>query len=94
MMNLSKTEYAKKVVSKVKGCKLAFSTPTFNEFVLEIGGDPEKVLREMKKERIIGGLSLAKFYPELNRHLLVTVTEMITRGEIDLWGNALEKALR
>jgi glycine dehydrogenase subunit 1 len=94
MMNLSKTEYAKKVVSKVKGCKLAFSTPTFNEFVLEIGGDPEKVLREMKKERIIGGLSLAKFYPELNRHLLVTVTEMITREEIDLWGNALEKALR
>jgi glycine dehydrogenase subunit 1 len=94
MMNLSKTEYAKKVVSKVKSCKLAFSTPTFNEFVLEIGGDPEKVLREMKKERIIGGLSLAKFYPELNRHLLVTVTEMITREEIDLWGNALEKALR
>jgi glycine dehydrogenase subunit 1 len=94
MMNLSKTEYTKKIVSQVQGCKLAFSSPTFNEFVLEIEGDPEKVLREMKKEKIVGGLPLAKFYPELNRHLLVTVTEMITKEEIDRWADALEKALR
>jgi glycine dehydrogenase subunit 1 len=94
MMNLSKTEYAKKIVSHVKSCKLTFSSPTFNEFVLEIEGDPEKVLREMKKEKIVGGLPLARFYPELNRHLLVTVTEMITKEEIDRWANALEKALK
>jgi glycine dehydrogenase subunit 1 len=94
MMNLSKTEYAKKVVSRVKGCKLTFSSPTFNEFVLEIEGNPENVLDEMRKEKIIGGLSLARFYPELNRHLLVTVTEMITKEEIDRWADALEKALR
>ena len=94
MMNLSKTEYAKKVVSKIKGCKLTFSAPTFNEFVLEIEGDPEKILKEMRKEKIVGGLPLATFYPELNRHILVTVTEMNTKGEIDRWAEALEKALR
>ena len=94
VMNLSKTEYAKKALSQAKNCKLAFSSPTFNEFVLEIEGDPEKVLREMKKEKIIGGLSLTKFYPELNRHLLVTVTEMITKEETDRWASTLEKALK
>lgn len=94
MMNLSKAEYTKKVVSTLRGCKLTFSTPTFNEFVLEIEGEPEKVLREMEKDKIIGGLPLTKFYPELNRHLLVTVTEMITKEEIDRWAEALEKALR
>jgi len=94
LMNLSKTEYAKKAVSQVKGCKLAFSAPTFNEFVLEIDGDPEKVLREMRKEKIVGGLPLATFYPELNRHILVTVTEMNTKGEIDRWANVLEKIPR
>jgi glycine dehydrogenase subunit 1 len=93
LMNLSKTEYAKKVVSQVKGCRLAFSTPTFNEFVLEIEGDPEKILKEMRKEKIIGGLPLVKFYSEMNRHLLVTVTEMNTKDEIDRWAAALEKTL-
>jgi len=93
MMNLSKAEYAKKAISKLKGCRQTFSGSTFNEFVLEIDGDPEKVLGEMKKEKIIGGLPLAKFYPELNRHLLVTVTEMITKEEIDRWAKSLRKAL-
>lgn len=94
MMNLNKTEYAKKIISQVKHCKLAFSAPTFNEFVLEIEGDPEKVLKKMEQEKIVGGLPLARFYPELNRHILVTVTEMITKEEIDRWAEALEKALR
>ncbi|HJX60195.1 MAG TPA: aminomethyl-transferring glycine dehydrogenase subunit GcvPA [Thermodesulfobacteriota bacterium] len=94
MMNLSKAEYAKKAISKLKGCRQTFSGSTFNEFVLEIDGGPEKVLGEMKKEKIIGGLPLAKFYPELNRHLLVTVTEMNSKEEIDRWAETLEKALR
>jgi len=94
LMNLSKTEYAKKAVSRVRGCRLAFSTPTFNEFVLEIEGDPEKIVKGMRKEKIVGGLPLATFYPELNRHILVTVTEMNTKEEIDRWVETLEKALR
>jgi glycine dehydrogenase subunit 1 len=93
VMNLSKAEYAKKTVSRVKGCKVA-SSPTFNEFVLEVTGNPGKVLEEMRKEKILGGLSLERFYPELNRHLLVTVTEMRTKEEIDRWAETLEKTLK
>ncbi len=93
MMNLSKAEYAKKAAATIKGCGQRFSGPTFNEFVLEIDHDPEEVLGEMRREGIIGGLALSKFYPELNRHLLVTVTEMNTKEEIDRWAKALGKAL-
>jgi glycine dehydrogenase subunit 1 len=93
IMNLSKKEYAKKLVSQIPDCKLTFSSPTFNEFVLRIGEKPEKVLQKMKEERILGGLSLAKFYPELDHDLLITVTEMNTKEEIDRWAEALEKAL-
>jgi glycine dehydrogenase subunit 1 len=94
VMNLSKAEYAKRAVSQIKGCRLIFSSPTFNEFVLEIDGDPDKVLKGLRKEKILGGLPLARFYPELSHHLLITVTEMTTKEEIDRWAEALEKASR
>jgi glycine dehydrogenase subunit 1 len=94
LMNLSKAEYAKKVVSRVRGCKPAFSGPTFNEFVLQVEGHPEEILKSLKEEKILAGLPLAKFYPELSRHLLVTVTEMMPRESIDLLAEGLNKALK
>jgi glycine dehydrogenase subunit 1 len=94
MMNLSKTEYAKKAVSQISGCDVVFSSPTFNEFVMRMDGEPEKVLERLRRERIIGGFPLGRFYPELHHHLLITVTEMMTKEEIDHWAEALEKALR
>jgi len=93
LMNLSKAEYAKKIVSQIRGCHLVFSSPTFNEFVLRIHGDPEKVLERLKGKKILGGIPLGRFYPEMNHHLLVTVTEMNTREEIERWAEALGKAL-
>jgi glycine dehydrogenase subunit 1 len=60
---------------------------------LEVKKEPEKVLEKLKKEKILGGLPLAKFYPELDRHLLITVTEMNKKEEIDRWAEALERSL-
>ena len=34
------------------------------------------------KEKIIGGLNLERFYPELKNHLLLCVTEKRTREEM------------
>lgn len=93
MMNLSKAEYAKKVISRFHGCRLNFTAPTFNEFVLEVKKEPENVLKKLKKEKILGGLPLVKFYPELDHHLLITVTEMNKKEEIDRWAEALERSL-
>ncbi len=94
IMNLSKAEYAKKAVSRIRGCGVAFSSPTFNEFVLRTKKEPGNVLEKLKNERILGGLCLAKDYPKLKHHLLVTFTEMVTKNQIDHWTEALEKALR
>jgi glycine dehydrogenase subunit 1 len=92
-MNLSKAVYAKKIVAQVSGCRLAFSSPTFNEFVLRVKGEPQKVLDKLKEKGILGGLFLARFYPELDHHILVTVTEMNRKEEIDRWAEGLERAL-
>ena len=93
LMNLSKAEYAKKAVSGVRGCKLNFTAPTFNEFVLQIEKEPERILEKLREEKILGGVPLKGFYPELDRHLLVTVTEMNRKEEIDRWAEVLEKVL-
>src|SRR4030066_413965 len=66
MMNLSKAQYAKKAISGIRGCKLNFTAPTFNEFVLQIEKEPGEVLEKIKKEKILGGIPLIKFYPELD----------------------------
>lgn len=94
LMNLSKAEYAKRTISKIQGCQLAFPSPTFNEFVLQVEKEPAGILKKLKKEGILGGISLAKFYSELDHHLLITVTEMNKKEEIDYWAERLQYALR
>jgi glycine dehydrogenase subunit 1 len=93
LMNLSKSEYAKKAASRIRGCRIGFSSPTFNEFVLEIEGSPENALKGLREKKILGGVSLKRFFPELDHHLLVTVTEMVRKEEIDRWADVLEKIL-
>lgn len=83
LMNLSKAEYAKKKILETKNIKLRFSAPTFNEFVIELKDEPEKVLMELEKDGILAGLILKNFHPELDKALLVTVTEMNRKEEID-----------
>jgi glycine cleavage system P protein (glycine dehydrogenase) subunit 1 len=81
--NLAKAHYAAKELAAIPGISLPFSGPRFNEFVVKAPSDPEKLLAELRKEKIIGGLNLARFYPELKNHLLVCITEMVTKSAMD-----------
>jgi len=80
--NLAKAHYAGQQLV-ASGASLPFTAPHFNEFVVELPGDPEELLAALREEKIIGGLSLRRFYPELKNHLLVCVTEMITKNAMD-----------
>lgn len=77
-INLSRTEYAKKAI----GSALKFSGPTFNEFVASAGDVPQK-LDLLKKKNILGGVHLGRWYPELDDCLLISVTEMNSKEQID-----------
>jgi len=88
-LNLSKAEYLKKKL-KEAGAEAAFSAPTFNEFTVKVKGDPDAVLKKLLDKKIIGGLNLKRFYPELASHLLVAATEMNSRTEIDALAEAIK----
>jgi len=91
LLNLAKAHYAKSALSRLPGWALAFSGPTFNEFVLKAPTDPDGALRRLLAQNIVGGLALQRFYPELDRHLLLCVTEENPRTEIDRLVSVLER---
>jgi glycine dehydrogenase subunit 1 len=90
-LNLAKAQYLKQTLSAVKGVKQAFTSPTFNEFVIEVEKGPEALLKELLKKSIIGGVPLNKFYPELSRHILVCATEVNTKQEMDSFSEELSQ---
>lgn len=81
-LNHDKSEYLKKKL-KEAGVKIAFSSPSFNEFVVKFpvgfGNSYERLL----KKKIVAGLSLASYYPELANHYLLCVTETRSKAEMD-----------
>ena len=56
----------------------------YNEFVIEVK-DADKILSELKKENILGGIKLD------NNKILVSTTEMITDEDIDKYVEAVSK---
>jgi len=81
--NLAKAHYAARQLAAIPGFAIPFHGPFFNEFVVKTPGDADQLLAELQKRKIIGGLNLRRFYPDLPNHLLVCVTETVSREAIE-----------
>ncbi len=82
--NLAKANYAAKQISSSSGAKLLFdAAPRFHEFVLQTEASAEEVNSQLLEQKIIGGLSLAKWYPELGHATLWCATELNSKDQID-----------
>ncbi len=80
--NLAKTAYA--VQQFGKPAKVLFSgAPRFNEFVIQTSESPQAVNSRILGHKIVGGLPLKRFYPELGSASLWCCTELTTRSAID-----------
>ena len=67
-----------------------FTGKFFNEFVARVEGkSPEDVNKALLKRKIIGGLPLGRFYPELADSVLLCATEMSRRADMDAVGEAM-----
>jgi glycine dehydrogenase subunit 1 len=80
--NLAKTAYAAKQFGK--HAEILFSgAPRFNEFVARTSEDPYAINARLLGHKIVGGLPLKKFYPELGNASLWCCTELTSRSMID-----------
>jgi glycine dehydrogenase subunit 1 len=80
--NLAKTAYAVQQFGKHASVLFA-ATPRFNEFVVQTSEDPYAINSRLLGHKIVGGLPLKKFYPELGNASLWCCTELTTRSMID-----------
>ena len=92
-LNLDKAEYAKQLLSKIKGVEVKRSAPTFNEFTVHLPKDASQVVAAMMRKGFAAGFPLGRYYPGMERYLLVAVTEKRTKEEIDRYAKALQEVL-
>jgi glycine dehydrogenase subunit 1 len=90
--NFSKAHYAARMLAAAPGWSLPFSSPFFNEFVIRTPGETDALLGGLEREKILGGLHLRRFYPEFEDHLLVCVTEMVSRSVLDRMAQIYQSA--
>jgi glycine dehydrogenase subunit 1 len=85
-----KAHYAAAEIGKVPGYAVLESKPFFKEFVVRCPAPvPEINARLFDDYQIIGGYDLGQDYGHLDNHMLLAVTEMNSRDEIDELASAL-----
>jgi glycine dehydrogenase subunit 1 len=89
--NLAKANYAAEQFATVGGARLLFAaSPRFHEFVLQTSESPEQLNAQLLKQKVIGGLPLGRWYPELGNASLWCTTELNTREQIDYAASLLQ----
>ena len=80
---LQRAHYAARRIAEIPGFEPAFATPFFDEFAVRCPVAPAEVNRRLLTEGIIGGYEVGRVSPRLDSLLLLCVTEMNPREEID-----------
>ena len=62
---------------------IAFDCPVFNEFVVKFPPGFDTTYQRLLEKKIVAGLPLAPYYPELADHCLLCVTETSRRADMD-----------
>jgi glycine dehydrogenase subunit 1 len=94
IQNLAKADFAAKTLSAQPGAKQLFAgSPRFNEFVLTTDEGPAELNGRLLEQKIIGGVDLGRWYPELGNATLWCATEMNSRVQIEAAAKVLAAGL-
>ena len=86
-----KAHYAANQIDKLNGYSLWNQAPFFHEFVVRCPKPVEEINQHLLDHGVLGGYDLGIDYPELANHMLIAVTEMNSRDDIDLLVDLLEE---
>ncbi|MCC6805577.1 MAG: aminomethyl-transferring glycine dehydrogenase subunit GcvPA [Anaerolineae bacterium] len=87
-----KAHYAADRIALLSGYSVDLSKPFFNEFAVKCPVPVAQVNERLLTEGIVGGYDLGIDYPDLKDHMLVCVTEVNSKEEIDTLVDVLREA--
>lgn len=90
---LDKAEFTKDLLGRIPGVSIDRSIATFNEFVVHLPRSADDVVKAMIDKGFVPGFPLGRYYPGMERDLLVAVTEKRTKEEIVKMAESLEAVL-
>ncbi len=79
-----KAHYAAEKISQVKGYSICFDAPFFHEFSVCCPKPVAEINNHLLEHGFLGGYDLGQDYPSLKDHMLLAITEMNTKDEIDV----------
>jgi glycine dehydrogenase subunit 1 len=92
----NKAHYAASLIASLPGFAVegaaAGGAAFFKEFLVKTPVPAEDLARKLSRRGVVPGLPLSRYYPERTHELLVCVTEMCTKGQIELLATSLEEA--
>lgn len=91
--SLVNAAFAREQMTAVPGVELAFAGPFFKEFALKLPKPAAEVIAAMADKGYYVGIDLGRFFPAMDDHLLMAVTEKRSKSEILGCAAALREVL-
>ncbi len=92
-VNLNKAEFCRQLLEKIDGVQVKRSSPTFNEFTVQLPMDASVVVEAMIDKGFAAGFPLGRYYPGMENYMIVAVTEKRTKDEITHYAQCLAQVV-
>jgi glycine dehydrogenase subunit 1 len=92
-LSMQRAHYLAEQLTSISGVKLAFNAPFLNEFAITTSKPSRYVLEELLKKGILGGFDLSTCDQAVENGILIAVTEMNSRAELDSYVHCLKAIL-
>ncbi|MHB0968271.1 MAG: aminomethyl-transferring glycine dehydrogenase subunit GcvPA [Thermoanaerobaculia bacterium] len=91
--SLQKAAYLKARLAETGVVEFPFAGPVYNEFTIRTKLPAGRLLAKLKKQKILGGVALRSFFRNQSKDLLVAVTELHTKEQLDTFAGAVAAAV-
>ncbi len=82
-LNVDRANYLREQIAKIPGFRVNQTATIFNEFLVYSGKPFSKISEKLLGQRILPGINVSSFYPELKNAFLVCATETKTQEDLD-----------